>query len=114
MSFVSFNAKDDRAQMKAIFKSSPDKDKYNLITYVTHNGASGYAGAIGTVCDATDLDSSKFDLRFSYIRASGPNQCNVLDKGEPVDCTPTNRVALTAEVMCNLLTTKYCNNFVQH
>ena len=73
------------------FRSSSEKDEFDLITYVTHPGSSGFA-YLGQVCN-------KDGRRFSVNRGYGPGSCDSFDPPEPIDCTPTNRVMLTAEVM---------------
>ena len=54
-------------------------------------GSSGFA-YLGSVCD-------KDGRRFSVNNGYGPGSCQAFDPPEPIDCTPTNRVMLTAEVM---------------
>ena len=79
-------------EMSDHFLSSSEKDEFDLIAYVTHPGSSGVAYK-GQVCDKEE------GWRFSVNRAYGPGSCQSFAPPEPIDCTPTNRVMLTAEVM---------------
>ena len=70
--------------------SSKDKDYHNLIAYVSNGGASGYGP--GDVCNK---DGNRWSRTIGY----GQNECNSFPTPEPIECTPTNRLALTAEVI---------------
>ena len=75
---------------------------YDLYMYVRHSGKagpSGVAGKIGNVCD-------KDGYKFLFYKAYGPKQCqNSLNRflygrsQSLLDCTATNRLLLTAEVI---------------
>ena len=75
------------------FEEDKDDEKHDLVAYVTHPGASGYA-YLAQLCSTSDRS-----LRYSMNNAYGSRECNYYDPPETVDCTPTNRVVLTAEVM---------------
>ena len=70
--------------------------EYDLYTYVRHSGHSGRRGAwgqagdYGSVCD-------KNGKRFNFNAAYGPGDCGRFQS--TLDCTPTNRLLLTAEVI---------------
>jgi len=74
------------------FLSSIDKDYHNLIAYVSNGGASGYGP--GDVCDK---DGNRWSRTIGY----GQNECNSFPTPEPIECTPTNRLALTAEMIAH-------------
>ena len=84
------NSSYDEEDANKHFWSSDDKDDHDLIAYVTHPGASGFGP--GEVC-------RKNYIRWSHTKGYGPSQCNKYDPPEQMECTPTNRLALTAEVM---------------
>ena len=74
---------------------------YDLYMYVRHSGKfpSGVAGNIGSICD-------KDSYKFLFFKAFGPDQClSFLDFfsqmrfQSSVDCTATNRMLFTAEVI---------------
>ena len=78
------------------YRSSTEKEIYDLIVYVTHPaegeyGAFGYSN-FGQVCN----EDGK---RFTTIYAYGSKDCNRYDPPKPIDCTTTNRLTLTAEVI---------------
>ena len=75
------------------FEEDRDDDKHDLVTYITHPGASGYA-YLATLCSSSDR-SRKYSMNYAY----GSRECNNYEPPETIDCTPTNRVVLTAEVM---------------
>jgi len=77
------------------FDEDRDDEKHDLVAYITHPGASGYA-YLATLCDSRD-DA----LKFSSNKAYGSRQCNYYDPPETIDCTPTNRVVLTAELVAH-------------
>ena len=62
---------------------------YDLFIYVSHPGVSGRASTVGDICDKS---GERFNVNLGY----GPNECHTF--GFKFDCTPTNRIALTAEV----------------
>ena len=74
------------------FYGSDNEDNFDLITYVTYPGASGYA-SIRQIC------LKRGNERYSLNRAYGPRDCDNFDPPTPIECTPTNRIALTAEVI---------------
>ena len=78
-------------------KTYYDEDKYHLVAAVTAPGAGGAGSrAPGSIC--------KHPNKLSLNRGYGPHECNVYSPPEPVDdCTPTIRIAFTAEVILNLL-----------
>jgi len=86
---VSFKS---RVEADEHFWSSNDKDDHDLIAYVTHPGAEGYGP--GDVCN-------KNGKRWSHNVGYGPNECNWYQPPEPMECTPTNRLALTAETIAH-------------
>ena len=78
------------------YRSSTDKEIYDLIVYVTHPdegkyGAIGYSN-FGQICN----EDGK---RFTTIYAYGIEDCNRFDPPKPIDCTTTSRLTLTAEVI---------------
>ena len=75
------------------FEEDKDDEKHDLVAYITHPGASGYAYT-RQLCS-----SSASSPRFSMNNAYGSWECGKYSPPEPMDCTPTNRLALTAEVM---------------
>ena len=82
------------------FEEDRDDEKHDLVAYITHPGASGYA-YLATLCSSSDR-SSKYSMNYAY----GSRECNNYEPPETIDCTPTNRVVLTAEVM---YISSYCN-----
>ena len=88
------------------FDEDRDDEKHDVVAYITHPGASGYA-YLAQLCSSSD-NSRKYSMNNAY----GSSQCNNYEPPERIDCTPTNRVVLTAEVMYissyyNLLLVKY-------
>ena len=76
---------------------------YDLYMYVRHSGSRpfGAAGDIGSVCD-----NDRY--KFLFYTAYGPEQCQYcilkplypqMCFQSPLDCTATNRLLLTAEVV---------------
>ena len=73
---------------------------YDLYMYVRHSGEFpwGKAGKIGSVCD-------KDGYKFMFFKAYGPEQCQTcfllpeMCFQSPLDCSATNRLLLTAEVV---------------
>ena len=63
---------------------------FDLHVYVKHSGyePEGFSD-IGTVCDPNGNN-------FNFNQAYGAKQCHILQAN--LDCTPTNRLLLTAEV----------------
>ena len=81
---------DPSARMGEMAKA--EGSNYDLYTFITHPGASGVAYG-GQAC------SSIPEMRISWNKAYGPNQCDDYEPPYPIDCSkPTNRIALTAEV----------------
>jgi len=76
------------------FWSSDDKNHHDLIAYVTHPGAQGVVQWPGDVC-------KKNENRRSHTMGYGPNQCHYYQPPEKIECTPTNRLALTAEIIAH-------------
>ena len=74
--------------LRPLAKKGGDHD---LFTFVTHPGAGGVAWG-GVACETTKT------WRINFNKAYGPNQCNYYDPPQQIDCTPTNRIVLTAEV----------------
>jgi len=77
------------------FEEDRDDEKHDLVTYITHPGASGYA-YLATLCSSSDR-SSKYSMNYAY----GSRECNNYEPPETIDCTPTNRVVLTAELVAH-------------
>ena len=78
--------------MTQFFMDSDDKNNFDLIVYVTYPGAEGYAWR-SQIC----IKSS--NARYSFNKGYGPGDCDKFDPPEPIECNPTNRIALTAEVI---------------
>ena len=78
------------------YRSSTEKEIYDLIVYVTHPKEGKYGGFgysnFGQVCN----EDGK---RFTTVYAYGPEDCNLFDPPKPIDCSTTNRLTLTAEVI---------------
>ena len=85
---------DQQKQLRSFYESNFDEDKYHLMAFVTVPGATnpGSWGKFGAVCAKEN--------RFSLTRGFGPDECNSYDPPEPIDCTPTNRITLTGQVIC--------------
>ena len=77
------------------FEEDKDDEKHDLVAYITHPGARGFAFLEQLCCDQF-CDRKK---RYSMNNAYGSRDCDAYEPPEPIDCTPTNRVVLTAEVM---------------
>ena len=93
------------------FDEDRDDEKHDVVAYVTHPGASGFA-YLGQLCL-----SCHRSLKYSMNNAYGSSQCNYYEPPERIDCTPTNRVVLTAEVMYislyySLLLVKYVSRTI--
>ena len=88
-----FSHSSPRSVTSQYFDEDRDDEKHDLVAYITHPGASGFA-YLGQACSSSD-DS----LKFSKNNAYGSRECNNYQPPETIDCTPTNRVVLTAEVM---------------
>ena len=73
------------------YEEDKDDEKHDLVAYVTHPGASGFA-FLGQLCSTSGN-------RYSMNNAYDSRDCDNYAPPEPIDCTPTNRVVLTAEVM---------------
>ena len=69
-------------------------DDYHLYASITYpgTGGGGQAYAIGTVCSSNKRKRSNINMAYS----SG--SCNSFNPPETIECTPTNRIILTAEV----------------
>ena len=72
---------------------------YDLTTLVSYPGAQGWAGddpddtGMGNVCNSNR--KYRFQINFAY----GPHQCNTFNPPERIECNPTNRISLTAQVL---------------
>ena len=93
------------------FDEDRDDEKHDVVAYITHPGASGYA-YLAQLCSSSD-NSRKYSMNNAY----GRSQCNNYEPPERIDCTPTNRVVLTAEVMYislyySLLLVKYVSRTI--
>ena len=67
---------------------------FDLHVYVKHSDDYPWGiSTIGTVCNKTGYN-------FNFNQAYGPNQCHAFQS--TFDCTPTNRLLLTAEVFCGI------------
>ena len=75
------------------FEEDRDDEKHDLVAYITHPGASGYAYT-KQLCML-----NSYAPRYSMNKAYGKWECGKYSPPEPMDCTPTNRLALTAEVV---------------
>ena len=75
------------------FEEDKDDEKHDLVAYITHPSASGYAYA-KQLCML-----NSYALRYSMNKAYGKWECDKYSPPEPMDCTPTNRLVLTAEVI---------------
>jgi len=84
-----------RSVTSQYFDEDRDDEKHDLVAYITHPGASGFA-YLGQACSSSD-DS----LKFSKNNAYGSRECNNYQPPETIDCTPTNRVVLTAELVAH-------------
>ena len=69
---------------------------YNLFTFVTFPGASG--GAYG----ATVCEESK-EWKVNFIKSYDSYDCDNYSPPQSIDCTPSNRIVLTAEVNMKLI-----------
>ena len=91
-----FSQGKDRKDMTEHYRSSTEKEIYDLIVYVTHPKEGKYGGFgysnFGQVCN----EDGK---RFTTIYAYGSKDCNRYDPPKPIDCSITNRLTLTAEVI---------------
>ena len=88
-----FSHSSPRSVTSQYFDEDRDDEKHDLVAYITHPGASGYA-YLAQLCSSSDRS-----LRYSMNNAYGSRDCDAYEPPEPIDCTPTNRVVLTAEVM---------------
>jgi hypothetical protein len=78
-------------------KASAQGAKYDLYTFITHPGAGGVAYG-GQACN-----SAEPNMRISFNKAYGADQCGFYEPPNEIDCSkPVNRIALTAEVVSNL------------
>jgi len=77
------------------FDEDRDDEKHDVVAYITHPGASGYA-FLAQLCSSSD-NSRKYSMNNAY----GRSQCNNYEPPERIDCTPTNRVVLTAELVAH-------------
>ena len=79
-----------RAELEELAENG---EEYNLFTYITHPGAEGEAGDIGSVCSASA------GHRISITKAYGPDECSKYSPPDTIDCSyPLSRITLTAEV----------------
>lgn len=78
----------------AAAESPDDYHLYVSITY-TGRGGGGRAYDIGTVCSSNKQKRSNINMAYS----SG--SCNAFNPPETIECTPTNRIILTAETIAH-------------
>ena len=64
---------------------------FDLIHFVTYPTASGIA-FYGQICGPS------VGHKVGFSRAYGPHECNGFHPPQTIDCTVTNRIALTAQV----------------
>ena len=81
-----------RAASSAAAESPDDYHLYASITY-PGTGGGGRAFDFGTVCSSVQRRRS--NINYAYSDGS----CNDYNPPERIDCTPTNRIILTAEVI---------------
>ena len=91
--FIFLHSSSQNGLNSQYFDEDRDDEKHDLVAYITHPGASGYA-FLAQLCSSSD-NSRKYSMNNAY----GSSQCNNYEPPERIDCTPTNRVVLTAEVM---------------
>ena len=75
----------------ALNKEGGDFDVYVYVTYAGGYAGGGMASYVGDVCDK---DKIRVNMNIAY----GPDVCSDL-LGSNSDCTPTDRLVLTAEVI---------------
>ena len=77
-------------QAEPIAKKQGD---YDLFTFVTFPGAGGLAWG-ASVCKGNNFKDWKVNHNMAY----DSYDCNIYNPPQSIDCTPTNRIVLTAEV----------------
>ena len=92
--YISTESKKIEQKLRNFFlEQSQNAGDYDVFIYVSHPGAGGRAGGIGTICDKDGKDWERFNVNMAY----GSNECWKFQS--QLDCTPTNRIVLTAEVI---------------
>ena len=87
--------------ISSIEKAEPIAKKegdYDLFTFVTFPGAGGLAWG-ASVCKGNGFKDWKVNHNMAY----DSYDCNNYDPPQSIDCTPTNRIVLTAEVNMKLI-----------